>query len=74
MFVDLKRLKRADITARWLKICCNLTRSGPTRADILLIRLTEDSTTLRDQIRLHSSAWRPWRLKCPVRVGTRHGH
>ena len=74
MFVDLKRLKRADIVARWLKICCNLTRSGPTRVDILLIRLTEDSTTLRDQIRLHSSAWRPWRLQCPVRVGTRHGH
>ena len=74
MFVDLKRLKRADIVARWLKICCNLTRSGPTRADILLIRLIEDSATLRDQIRLHSSAWRPWRPKCPVRVGTRHGH
>ena len=74
MFVDLKRLKRADIAARWLKICCNLTSLGPTRADILLIRLIEDSTTLRDQIRLHSPAWRPWRLKAPVCVEARHGH
>ena len=74
MFVDLKRLKRADIAARWLKICCNLTRLGPPGTDILLIRLIEDSTTLRDQIRLYSSAWRSWRLKGPVRVETRHGH